>query len=134
MILAATDYPVAGAFWTLLMFFTFVIWLWLLFTVFSDLFQRHDVGGWGKGLWVIGLIIFPYFGVLIYLIAQHKGMQERAVANQKAAKAQFDDYVKSAAGTGSVSPADELHKAKSLLDSGAINQDEFDKLKAKALA
>ena|ERR1700712_343028 len=128
----ATSYPVLGAFWTLLMFFGFVIWIWLLFTVFGDVFRRTDIGGWGKAVWIIGVIILPYFGVLVYLIAEHKGMAERAAQQQQAAKAQFDSYVQSAAGT--TNPADQISQAKTLLDAGTISQDEFNAIKTKALA
>jgi hypothetical protein len=128
----ATSYPVLGAFWTLLMFFGFVIWIWLLFTVFADIFRRTDIGGWGKAAWVLFVIILPYLGVLAYLIAEHKGMAERSLEQQKAAKAQFDHYVQSAAVKSD--PAEQIHKAQGLLQSGAITQDEFNAIKTKALA
>ena len=113
-------------------FFAWVIWFWLLITVFADLFRRHDVSGFGKVLWVIFVIILPYFGVLIYLLVEHQGMQERATAQVQAQQQQMDAYVKSVAGSGGA--ADEIDKAKKLLDSGAITQAEFDSIKAKALA
>jgi hypothetical protein len=128
----ATSYPVLGAFWTLLMFFGFVIWIWLLFTVFADVFRRQDIGGWGKAAWILFVIILPYLGVIVYLIAEHKGMAERSLEQQKAAKAQFDSYVQSAAGT--TNPADQIAQAKALLDAGTISQAEFDSIKTKALA
>ena len=113
-------------------FFAWVIWFWLLITVFADLFRRHDVSGFGKVLWVIFVIILPYFGVLIYLLVEHQGMQERATAQVQAQQQQMDAYVKSVAGSGGA--AEEIDKAKKLLDSGAITQAEFDSIKAKALA
>ena len=113
-------------------FFAWVIWFWLLITVFADLFRRHDVSGFGKVLWVIFVIILPYFGVLIYLLVEHQGMQERATAQVQAQQQQMDAYVKSVAGSGGA--AEEIDKAKKLLDSGAITQAEYDAIKSKALA
>src|SRR5690349_4199368 len=100
----ATSYPLLEVFWTMLIFFAFVIWLWMLFVVIGDIFRRKDVGGWGKTAWIIVLVLLPYFGVFIYLIAEHKGLQERSVQSQKAAEDQFADYVKDVAGGSS--PAD----------------------------
>jgi hypothetical protein len=114
----------------MIIFFAFVIWIWLLITVFADIFRRRDCGGGTKALWIIFVIVAPYLGVLIYLIAQHDGMAERNMAQMKAVKAQQDEYIKSVAGS---SPADQIAQAKQLLDSGAISQAEFDALKAKAL-
>jgi Short C-terminal domain/Phospholipase_D-nuclease N-terminal len=128
----ATSYPFLEVFWTLLIFFAFVIWLWILFTVFTDIFRRHDTSGFAKVLWIILIIIIPYFGVFIYLIAEHKGMTERAIEAQNNAQAQVDQYVKSVAGAGD--PAEQIAKAKQLLDSGTITQAEFDQIKQKALA
>jgi hypothetical protein len=124
------DYPLLHMLWTILLIFGFVIWFWLLITVFSDLFRRHDIGGGKKVLWIILLFATNIFGVLIYLLVNGHGMAER---NQKAvanAQKQFDDHVKEVAG-GS---AAEIAHAKSLLDSGAITQEEFDTLKKKALS
>jgi hypothetical protein len=132
MILASNSYPFLEVFWTLLIFFAFIIWLWILFTVFTDIFRRHDTSGFVKVIWIIFIIIIPYFGSFIYLIVEHKGMTERAIEAQKQAQAQFDDYVKSAAGSGD--PTEQIAKAKQLLDSGTITQAEFDQIKQKALA
>jgi Phospholipase_D-nuclease N-terminal/Short C-terminal domain len=129
--LLATSYPFLEIFWTMLIFFGFVIWLWLLFTIFTDLFRRHDTSGFVKVIWIIGIIVFPYFGAFIYLIVEHNGMTERAIAAQKEAKEQFDGYVQSVAGTD---PTEQITKAKSMLDAGTITQAEFDHIKAKALA
>lgn len=128
--MVAADYPFLDILWTMLVIFAWVIWFWLLITVFSDLFRRHDTSGFAKVIWIIFVIVLPFLGVFIYLIVNNQGMQERALAQQKAQKAQFDDYVKSTAG-GS---AAEIEKAKGLLDSGTITQAEFDAIKAKALA
>ena len=132
MILASNSYPFLEVFWTLLIFFAFIIWLWILFTVFTDIFRRHDTSGFVKVIWIIFIIIIPYFGSFIYLIVEHKGMTERAIEAQKQAQAQFDDYVKSVAGAGD--PTEQIGKAKQLLDSGTITQAEFDQIKQKALA
>src|SRR5262245_58141007 len=114
-------------------FFAWVIWFWLLITVFADLFRRRDTSGFAKVLWIIFVIIVPYFGVFIYLIVEHQGMQERAMQQAQAQQEQMDAYVKSVAGSGGGAAA-EIEKAKGLLDSGAITQTEFDSIKAKALA
>ncbi len=126
------SYPFLDVMWTMLVFFAWVIWFWLLITVFADVFRRHDIGGGMKVLWVILVIIIPYFGVFIYLIAEHKGMADRNMERAQAAQSQMDDYVKSVAATSD--PAEQIAKAKQLLDSGSITQAEFDQLKQKALA
>jgi hypothetical protein len=128
----AADYPFLDVLWTMLIFFAWVIWFWLLITVFADLFRRHDTSGFAKVLWIIFVIIVPFLGVFIYLIANHDGMTERNVKQAQAQQAQFDDYVKGVAGSGGA--AAEIEKAKGLLDSGAITQAEFDSIKQKALA
>jgi hypothetical protein len=132
MVVAVTSYPFLEVFWTMLIFFAFVVWLWILFTVIADLFRRHDTSGFMKVLWIIFIIVLPYLGVFVYLIAEHKGMTERAIASQKNAQSQFDDYVQSVA--AKTDPTEQINKAKGLLDSGAITQAEFDRLKAKALS
>jgi putative oligomerization/nucleic acid binding protein/phospholipase D-like protein len=128
----AADYPFLDVLWTMFVIFAWVIWFWLLITVFGDLFRRKDLSGWGKTAWIIFVIVLPYLGVFVYLIAQHQGMADRNVQQAQAAQSQFDDYVKNVAATQG--PAGEIEKAKALLDSGAISQAEFDSLKAKALA
>ena len=124
-------YTFGQAMWTMLVFFCWILFFWLLFVVFGDLFRRHDIGGWGKAGWTVFVIILPFLGVLIYLIAEGKGMGERSQKEMADAKAASDAYVRSVAGGGS---AEQIEKAKGLLDSGAITQAEFDSLKAKALA
>ena len=128
--LLAADYPFLNILWTMIIFFAWVAWFWILITVFADLFRRHDIGGWGKAAWVVFLIVLPFLGTLVYLIAQHDGMRERSVKQAEAQQAAFDRYVRETAG-GS---AAEIAKAKELLDSGAITQAEFDAIKAKAVA
>ncbi len=125
-------YSFLDVMWTMLVFFAWVIWFWLLITVFADLFRRHDTSGWSKALWIIFVIVLPYLGVLIYLIAEHDGMADRNMSQMKAQQTQADDYIKSVA--SSADPAEQISKGKALLDSGAISQAEFDSLKAKALA
>ena len=128
--LIAADYPFLDVFWTMILFFAWFAWIWIAITCFMDVFRRDDIGGGGKALWVVFIILIPFLGVLVYLIAQHDGMRERALAQSQAQKAAFDDYVRDAAG----GPATEIAKAKELLDSGAITQADFDAIKAKALA
>lgn len=130
--LIATSYPLLEVFWTMLIFFAFVIWIWILITVLIDLFRRHDASGFVKVLWIIFIVVLPYLGVFVYLIVEHKGMTERAIKQQRAAQQQMDDYVKSVA--GKTDPTEQIAKAKQLLDSGTISQAEFDQIKQKALA
>jgi uncharacterized membrane protein YcjF (UPF0283 family) len=126
----AADYPFLDVFWTMLIFFCWVIWIWIVVTVLVDLFRRDDVSGWGKAAWVVFIIVLPFLGVLIYLIAQHDGMRERSAREAAGQKATFDQYVRETAG-GS---AGEIAKAKELLDQGTITQAEFDAIKTKALS
>src|SRR5213592_4755747 len=128
----AADYPFLDILWTMIIFFAWVIWFWLLNTVFADLFRRKDTSGFAKVLWIIFVIILPFLGVFIYLIAEHQGMADRNTQQVEAQQAQMDAYVKSVAGSGGA--AEEIDKAKKLLDSGAITQAEFDSIKQKALA
>jgi hypothetical protein len=128
----AADYPFLDVLWTLFIFFAWVIWFWLLITIFADIFRRHDIGGGKKALWVIFVIIVPFIGVLIYLIAESKGMAERQEQVARTAKSQTDEYIKTVA--AEVDAPGQIAQAKQLLDSGAINQQEFDALKQKALA
>jgi putative oligomerization/nucleic acid binding protein/phospholipase D-like protein len=128
----AADYPFLDVMWTMFAFFLWVLWFWLLFTVFGDIFRRHDLSGWGKAGWLIFTILLPYLGVFVYLISQSKGMAERNLERARSQQAQFDEYVRDAAGGGGA--AGEIERAKNLLDSGAISQAEFDAIKQKALA
>ena len=96
--LIATDYPFLDILWTMIIFFSWVIWIWIVITVLADLFRRHDISGWGKAGWVVFVIVLPVLGVLVYLIAQHDGMRERSVEQAEAQKQEFDQYVRDAAG------------------------------------
>ena len=128
----AADYPFLEVLASMFFFFLFIIWIWILITVFSDIFRRRDIGGGSKMLWIIFVIVLPYLGVFVYLIANNDGMAERNVKQMQAQQEKMDNYVKSVAGSGGA--AGEIEKAKGLLDSGAITQAEFDALKQKALA
>ncbi len=125
------DWTFGQVLWELLIIFAWVIWFWLLITVFSDLFRRRDIGGGAKVLWCIFVIILPFIGVFIYLLVEHDGMAERTQQQVQAAQAQTDAYIKDVAGSGGA--AAEIERAKGLLDSGAISQAEFDQIKSKAL-
>ena len=128
--LIAADYPFLDVFWTILIFFFWVIWIWIVIQVLIDVFRRHDIGGFTKALWVIFVVILPWLGVLIYLIVEHDGMRDRSIQEAQTQREQLDDYVREAAG-GS---ADEIATAKALLDEGTITQAEFDAIKAKAVS
>jgi hypothetical protein len=130
MVIAA-DYPFLDVLWSMIIFFFWVIWIWIVITVLIDIFRRDDLGGWGKAAWVVFVVILPWLGVLVYLIVEHDGMRERSVKQAQAQRQDFDTYVRETAGGGS---AAEIAKAKELLDAGAITQPEFEALKAKALA
>ncbi len=132
MLITASSYPFLNILWTTLIFMAWVIFIWIAITVLIDVFRRHDISGWAKAAWVILVVILPWLGVLIYLIANHDGMAERRMKEVQTSQAQFDDYVRKTAGTGGA--ASEIEKAKQLLDSGAITQAEFDAIKSKALA
>jgi hypothetical protein len=128
----AYDYPLLGAFWTVFWIFIWVAWIILLFRVFVDIFRSHDMGGWAKGLWAIFVILVPFLGVFVYLIARGGKMQERDIENARAQEQQFQGYVRDVAGSGDV--ADQLTKLSSLRDQGVISEDEFASQKAKLLA
>ena len=110
--------------------FLFVVWIWILFTIITDLFRNHDMSGLLKGVWIILLIFIPYITALIYLIVYGNDMRERTLRAQAEAKHQADDYIRAAA---QVSPADELHKLHELVEKGALTEAEYDKAKAKLL-
>ena len=116
--------------WTMLVFFAWILFFWLLFAVFGDLFRRDDISGWGKAAWAIFVVFLPFLGCFVYLISQGHKIGERNMHEAQAAQAQLDSHIKSVAGSGS---AEQIAKAKELLDSGAITQAEYDQLKAKAL-
>lgn len=130
----ASSYPVLDAFLTMLYFFLFIIWIWLLIVVFMDIFRSHDLGGWAKALWVIFIIILPFLGVFVYLIARGGKMHERAAQQAAQQQKAFDAYVKQAAGSSGDTTADQLSKLADLKSQGVITDDEFATQKAKILA
>ena len=130
--MVAADYPFLDVLWTMLVFFIWIAWFIILFRVLMDIFRRHDIHGGGKVLWIVFVILLPFLGVFVYIITQSHHMAERDMKQAAAAQAQFDEHVKSVAGSGG--PAAEIEKANALLSSGAITQAEFDELKRKALA
>lgn len=132
MTLAADDYPLLDLLWTFVLFFALLMYFWLLITVFSDLFRRHDVSGWGKTGWTVFLLAVPMIGCLTYLITQGRSMADRTVAQVQRAQQQTDDYIRSVAAPG-FRGVDEIARAKELLDKGAISQEEFDQLKRRVL-
>ena len=132
MVLGA-DYPFLDFLWSMLIFFLWVAWFVLLFHVIGDIFRRQDAGGGKKALWMIFVIVVPFLGVLVYLLANSDDMARRSIERAQASQAQMDDYVRSVSGSGGGAAA-EIEQAKALLDSGAINQAEFEAIKAKALA
>jgi Phospholipase_D-nuclease N-terminal len=131
-VVLAADYPFLDVIWTMLVFFAWVIWFWLLITILGDVFRRQDLSGIGKVGWTVFVIVLPFLGVLIYLGTQSKHMAERNMRDAKQAQAQMDDYVRSVATEGGA--AAEIERAKKLLDSGSISQTEFEQIKQKALA
>ena len=128
----AADYPFLDVFWTMLVFFFWVIWIWILITVLIDLFRRHDISGWGKAAWALFVIVLPYLGVFVYLITQ--GGRWPSAAPRRSARARRRSTTTCATSPAAAGRATRSRKAKELLDSGAIDQAEFDALKAKALA
>jgi hypothetical protein len=112
--------------------FFFVIWIWILITILSDLFRDHEISGWAKAAWVLFLVFIPFITALIYLIARGEGMRDRTIKAQADAKKHFDEYVREQAHSGT--PADELHKLAELKDKGALSPEEFDRAKQKLLA
>ena len=130
--MVAADYPFLDVLWTMLIFFIWIAWFMILFRVLIDIFRRHDIGGGSKVLWIVLVILVPFLGVFIYIVTQSHHMAERDMKQAQASQAQFDDYVKSVAGSGGA--AAEIEKANALLSSGAITQAEFDEIKRKALA
>jgi hypothetical protein len=130
MLTLAADWGTGEVFWSMIWFVLFFIWIWLLIIVFGDIFRSHDLSGWAKALWIIFIVLLPYLGVLVYLIARGHKMQEHAMEAAKAQDAAFRSYVQSAA----ASPADSLQKLADLKAQGVITDEEFERLKAKAIA
>jgi ABC-type multidrug transport system fused ATPase/permease subunit len=134
MLAASYQYPILDFFLTMLYFFLFIIWIWLLIMVFVDIFRSHDMGGVAKALWVIFVIILPFLGVFVYLIARGGKMHERAAQEAAQQQKAFDEYVKQTAGTAGTDTADQLSKLADLKSQGVITDAEFDAQKAKILA
>jgi hypothetical protein len=126
------DYPFLDVMWTMLVFFLWVAWFFILFRVWTDIFRRGDLSGLGKTGWFLFTLVLPFLGVFVYLVSQSDGMNQRDLERARAQRAQVDEYVRSTAGGGGA--AAEIEKARQLLETGAINQAEFDALKQKALA
>jgi ABC-type multidrug transport system fused ATPase/permease subunit len=130
----ATNYPILDIFLTTLYFFLFFIWIWLLFMVFIDIFRSHDMSGWAKALWVIFIVVMPFLGVLVYLIARGGKMHERRAQQAALQQKAFNEYVKETAGTSGENTADQLAKLADLKTQGVLTDAEFDAQKAKILA
>ena len=128
----ADSYPMLEVLWTIVIFFAFVVWIWLLWIEIGDILRRTDLSGWGKVGWIVLLCMLPYVGVFIYLIAEHGGMSERMAARRGAQQREVDEYVRSVA--SQQDPAGQIAAAKRLLDEGAIDQAEFERIKATALS
>ena len=126
------EFGTGQVFWSMLWFFLFFIWIWIMITVFADIFSSHDLSGWAKAIWVIFIIFIPYIGVFVYLIARGHKMSEHAAEAAQAQDAAQRKYIQQAAGTAA-SPADELHRLADLKEKGVIDDDEFQKLKAKVV-
>ena len=128
----AYTYPLLDIFWTMLWFFLFFIWIWLLIVIFTDIFRSHDMNGWVKALWIIFIIVLPFLGILVYLLARGGKMHERAAEQAAQQQKAFDQYVKETAGASS--SADQLAKLADLKASGSITDEEFQAAKAKILS
>ena len=130
----AYDYPAGGVFLSMLYFFLFFIWIWILITVFIDIFRSSDLNGWTKALWAIFVIILPFLGVFVYLIARGGSMHERQAQQAARQKAAFDDYVRQTAGSEGSDTASQLSKLADLRSQGVLTEEEFEAQKAKILA
>jgi hypothetical protein len=119
--------------WSMLWFFMFIIWFWLLMSIFGDIFRSDDLGGWGKALWIVFIVLFIWLGVLVYFIARGKGMQERSMKAMQAQQAAQREYIQTVAGS-STNTSEEIARLAELRDKGAITEEEFQSLKAKAIA
>ena len=128
------EFGTGQVFWSMLWFFLFFIWIWMLIIVFGDIFRSDDLGGWGKALWTIFIIVLPYLGVFVYLIARGHKMQERAAQAAAQQQEQFKTYVQGVAGSSGGGTADEIARLADLRDKGALSEAEFQQAKAKALS
>jgi hypothetical protein len=134
MLLASSGYPALSVMWSIFIFFGWIVFIWLLITVYIDLFRRTDIGGWAKTGWVIFTILLPLIGTFTYLLVYGRSMSKREVSRSLQQQHEFDDYVRSVSASTPRSSADEITKARALLDQGAITQDEYEYLKNRALA
>ncbi|MFE7581317.1 SHOCT domain-containing protein [Streptomyces gardneri] len=134
MVNLAVDYPLLNMFWTMLMIFLWILWFMLLFRIIGDIFRDDELGGWGKAGWTAFVILLPFLGVFVYLIARGKGMGERELERVRQNEQQFASYVRETAGSGTGGHADELARLAELKDRGAITEAEFAQAKAKVLA
>jgi ABC-type multidrug transport system fused ATPase/permease subunit len=134
MVLADSSYPVLSIFWTMIEFFLWILWIWILIWIFIDIFRSHDLSGWAKALWFLFVLFIPLIGVLVYLIARGGSMHERAVQQAQAQDQQFRSYVQQAAADSSTNTADQLSKLADLRDRGVITAEEFEREKAKVLS
>ena len=132
--IASSSYPLLNVFWSMLYFFLWIIWIWILIMVFIDIFRSHDLSGWGKALWFLFVLFVPLIGVLVYLIARGGKMQQHAARDAQQQDQQFRQYVQEAAASSPASTADQLSKLAELRDRGVISAEEFDREKAKVLA
>lgn len=133
MVLAA-DYPFLDVLWTMVIFFAWVVWIWMMVIILTDVFRRRDIGGWSKALWTVFLIVLPFVGVLAYLIAQHDGMAQRNTERAEAQDREIDARIRSVAGGTADGAAEQIERAEGLRSRGVITDAEFDAIKAKALA
>jgi Short C-terminal domain/Phospholipase_D-nuclease N-terminal len=131
---AASSYPLLNVFWTMFEFFLWVIWIWILITVFIDIFRSHDLSGWAKALWFLFVLFIPLIGVLVYLIARGGSMHDRAVQQAQRQDEAYRSYIQEAAASGPATTADQLAKLADLRDRGVISAQEFEREKAKVLA
>ena len=131
---ADSSYPLLNVFWSMLYFFLWIIWIWILIMVFIDIFRSRDLSGWGKALWFLVVLFIPLIGVLVYLIARGGKMQQHAARDAQQQDQQFRQYVQEAAASSPASTADQLSKLAELRDRGVISAEEFDREKAKVLA
>ena len=127
------EFGTGQVFWSMLWFFLFFIWIWMLMAMFGDIFRSSDLSGWGKALWCLFIILTPFLGVLVYLIARGSKMQERALQDAANREAAFRSHVQEVAASSGGGTADELAKFADLRDRGVISEDEFQQAKAKAL-
>lgn len=136
-VILAYDYPVLGAFWTVMWIFLWVLWLLLLFRIIIDVFRDHEMSGWAKALWLIALIVFPFIGALVYVITRGRGMGEREIKHARAQQEEVDAYIRrTATGTQAVAGGhvDDLSRLAELRDRGALSDDEYQRAKERILS